>query len=530
MRRAALSLLLLVLLAAPAIAATIRGTSHPDQLKGTRGPDVMFGLAGNDHLQGLAGNDLLDGGAGRDVLVGGPGDDRFETAEDGAPDAVHCGPGSDIVVADLTDGVGGDCEVVSRQVSRDGFSKDDAQHRTQVEPASFAYGRTLVAAFQSGRSVDGGASGIGFATSTDAGKTWRSGFLPSLTVASTPAGPDLRASDPSVAYDAEHNVWLIVSLGIADGAWRLEVSRSGNGLSWGPPVPAVTGPSESLDKEWVACDNWPSSPYRGRCYLSYLDVRTNAIATSTSTDGGVSWGLPVVANPTASDVNGAQPVARPDGTLVVVYSSLTNKTFEEDEVLALRSIDGGATFSAPTRVATLQPNEIRAFRSPPLPAAGSDRDGRLYVVWEDCRFSTSCARNDLVLSTSADGLAWSDPTRIPTTTAAQAQSLVAGLGVDPGSGGGRARLSLVYYVLHLDQTIDVASISSADGGATWSKPQRLNAESMALSWIADTSEGAMVGDYVALSYVAGRPVPIYSLAASPTAPGAFRQSIYARVR
>src|SRR5438874_11316936 len=100
------------------------------------------------------------------------------------------------------------------QLSSDPFQNTDSQHKTQVEPDTFAFGNTVVSTFQSGRFFDGGASDIGWATSTNGGSTWTHGFLPSSTVFATPPGIYPRASDPSVAYDAKHNVWLISWLGI----------------------------------------------------------------------------------------------------------------------------------------------------------------------------------------------------------------------------------------------------------------------------------------------------------------------------
>jgi hypothetical protein len=216
---------------------------------------------------------------------------------------------------------------------------------------------------------------------------------------------------------------------------------------------------------------------------------------------------------------------------VVVYASFTNKRFEEDEMLAVRSSDGGTTFSAPTQVALLQAVTLRGFRAPSLPATAVDRAGRLYLVWEDCRFSALCTRNDLVLSTSADGVAWSDPVRVPTTAAGSStHSLVPGIGVDPATAGAAAHVAIVYYTFRPDLALDVATISSNDGGATWGTSQRLNVEPMDLSWIAETGDGAMVGDYVALSYAGGRAIPIFSLASQPAADGTLRQSIFARKR
>ncbi len=521
-------------------AATISGTDRADRLTGTFRPDRIFGHAGNDVLSGLGADDLLDGGLGRDTLRGGVGNDRLWAAQDGARDAVACGAGRDLANVDLGDAVAADCETVVRQLSRDGFTAVDAQHQTQVEPASASFGRSIVTAFQSGRYASGGAAGIGFASSADAGKTWRSGFLPGLTIYSVPAGSNELTSDPSVAYDAVHRVWLIATLGGTHEQWGLYVSRSSNGISWNLPVTAVLAEPDAVDKEWITCDGWASSPFRGRCYLSYLDADAKQIVTSTSRDGGLTWTTPVAppGPPARTAVNGAQPVARPDGSLVILYSSLYGPSVVDDEILAVRSADGGASFSAPTRVADVALEEVYELRSPTLPTAGVDAGGRLYTAWQDCRFSEECETVDLVLSTSRDGLTWSTPVRIPTTPAgAGVHSLVGGLGVDATSQGAGARLALVYYALPRDCAfqlscpgLDAYMISSRNAGKTWGAPERLSAESMRFTWIADGGFGRMLGDYETLSFVGGRAVPVFSIASEPTVDGTFQQAIFARVR
>src|SRR2546430_10204481 len=105
------------------------------------------------------------------------------------------------------------------QLSSDPYTNPDSNHKTQVEPDTFAFGNTIVAAFQSGRFFDGGASNIGWATSTNAGETWTHGFLPGTTIFATPPGPSKnhRVSDPSVAYDARHKVWIISYLAFFSG-------------------------------------------------------------------------------------------------------------------------------------------------------------------------------------------------------------------------------------------------------------------------------------------------------------------------
>src|SRR6516162_4728203 len=67
-------------------------------------------------------------------------------------------------------------------VSTDPYRNTTSFHRTEVEPDTFSYGSTIVAAFQAGRFDTGGASNVGWATSGNGGRSWAHGFLPSTTV------------------------------------------------------------------------------------------------------------------------------------------------------------------------------------------------------------------------------------------------------------------------------------------------------------------------------------------------------------
>src|SRR5713226_7273376 len=90
------------------------------------------------------------------------------------------------------------------QLSSDPFKNSTSQHKTEVEPDTFASGSTYVSAFQVGRFFNGGASDIGFATSSNGGNSFKKGFLPGTTPFSTPAGIYARVSDASAAFDAKH--------------------------------------------------------------------------------------------------------------------------------------------------------------------------------------------------------------------------------------------------------------------------------------------------------------------------------------
>ena len=88
------------MIAAPA--AGIVGTDRPETIRGTAGPDRISGRGGNDVLIGNGGRDVVDGGRGADRL----------SLRDGERDTAICGPGRDVVLADGSDVVLGDCEVL----------------------------------------------------------------------------------------------------------------------------------------------------------------------------------------------------------------------------------------------------------------------------------------------------------------------------------------------------------------------------------------------------------------------------------
>src|SRR5712692_374256 len=161
------------------------------------------------------------------------------------------------------------------QLSSDPFTNSTSQHRTEVEPDTFAFGSTIVSAFQVGRFFNGGASDIGFATSTNGGKKFTSGFLPGTTPFSTPTGIWARTSDPSVAFDANHGVWLISFLGLFPSGNGSEVDvlvtrSTDGGLTWSNPV-VVNDDGHFNDKNWTVCDNTASSPFYGNCYTEFDD-------------------------------------------------------------------------------------------------------------------------------------------------------------------------------------------------------------------------------------------------------------------
>src|ERR1700682_5033430 len=217
--------------------------------------------------------------------------------------------------------------VTLTRMSSDPFTGGPGQHATEVEPHMFGSGSTLVAAFQTGRIAPGGSTDIGWATSTDGGSTWSHGFLPGVTKGEG-TGPYDAASDPAVAFDAKHGVWMIASLPISNTQQTpaVVVSRSTDGgFTWENPV-SVEVNAISSDKNWIVCDSWASSPHYGTCYMEWDDPGSGEILMSSSTDGGLTWSAAIGTVNRAGGIGG-QPLVQPNGTVVVPIETNAMSSF-----------------------------------------------------------------------------------------------------------------------------------------------------------------------------------------------------------
>src|SRR5947209_11943742 len=373
-------------------------------------------------------------------------------------------------------------------------------HQTEVEPDTFSNGGTIVATFQVGRISDGGACAIGFATSTNNGSTWtNTGLLPGITKWSG-GGHNDRATDPSVAYDARHGVWLISSLTLLEtpsvhGNSVVTSRSTDGGLTWSNPFTTATG--GDLDKNWIVCDNTAASPFYGNCYTQWDDHGAgNLLQMSTSTDGGLTWSAAKTNN---AGVIGGQPVVAPNGTVIVPIANAN-----ETAIGAFTSANGGSSWSAVTTIATISHHTVAgSLREGPLPSAEIDGAGTVYVAWNDCRFRRSCRANDIVLSHSLNstGTSWSSVSRVPIdATNSGIDHFIPGLAVNKATSGSAAQLGLTYYFYPSGSTqLSVGFISSTNAGSTWSTPQTI-ASGMPTGWVATTTQGRMVGDYISTSY------------------------------
>jgi BNR repeat-like domain len=420
------------------------------------------------------------------------------------------------------------------QLGTDTYTSSSSQHQTELEPDTYAYGSTIVAAFQVGRFIDAGSTNIGWATSTDGGTTWKRGSLPGITQFA--GGQYNRVSDPSVAYDAAHYTWIISSLAITGSGKTLaspvlivNLSTDG-GLTWGKPVKVVSGGSTFYDKDWIVCDDTATSAFYAHCYVEWdNDNKDGLILTSTSTDGGHTWGAAQMTADRAHGIGG-QPLVQPNGTVIVPISGYANS-----RMLAFTSTNGGISWNSTVTVAKIT--------SSVLPTAEIDATGKVYLVWVDCQFEKNCStkggggdaellnasvhEDDLVMSTSIDGVTWSPVQLIPIDSLGSGiDHLIPGLGVDKHTSGNTAHLALTFYyhAANCDSNCQyyVGFMSSTDGGAHWTQKIQL-AGPMALTWLPTGRN--KVGDYISTSFCNGLAFPVFSIASEPVS-GHLNEAMY----
>ncbi|HEX9030263.1 MAG TPA: sialidase family protein [Streptosporangiaceae bacterium] len=205
--------------------------------------------------------------------------------------------------------------------------------------------------------------------------------------------------DPALAYDSRGNVYY-AGLGFdrASAPNTVAVNKgtfdsSGN-LTWGAPtfIDQTTSPAIFNDKEWIAADSNASSPYRDRVYVTFTRFVFNPsngafvqapIFFAYSSDGGATFSTPENISGNVLYDQGSRPIVGPDGTLYVIYEGATRLSTLDSQWI-VKSTDGGATFSKPVKIASVQdivPLANTAFRVNSFPAGAAAPNGDLYVAW-----------------------------------------------------------------------------------------------------------------------------------------------------
>jgi hypothetical protein len=298
------------------------------------------------------------------------------------------------------------------------------------------------------------------------------------------------------------------------------LSRSTNGgATWNNPVNiAVATGTQNFDKNWTVCDNTTTSPFYGSCYTTWDDFgHGNLLKIAYSRDGGLTWTLSRTPN---VGVIGAQPLTLPNGNVVVPLDNAS-----ETAIGYTISTNGGVKFGNAFTISSITAaNDPGNIRSGPLPSAEISGDGKIFLTWEDCRFRSGCARNDLVYTTSTNGSTWTAIQRIPTDpggVAGTQNTMIPGIAVDRTTSGSTIKVGVGYYYYPNSSCteatcqLDVGYISSSNGGSTWTAQTMLRGP-MTIDWLPNTTQGRMVGDYMSSSFDANHLAhPVFAEAYAP---------------
>jgi hypothetical protein len=378
-----------------------------------------------------------------------------------------------------------------------------ARHPTQPD--------ILVATFQEGRYVDGGAVDCGYSVTQDGGLTWTRALIPGLTM--VVGGPYYRATDPVAGFDLRGNIYLNTLVALDNSAFNtaaVVISRSTNyGATFDPPIEVTrsTDTSVSLDKNWMAINNFSNTPTAGRIVVTYTRFTATAdpIASSFSTDSGRTWSAPIFVTSPNAQCQGSQPVFLPSGKLAVVYWDFAppDPTYQYIEVVT--STNGGASYTFSNLVAKVlgySPPQVRNGDFLPS-ASGNSTNNSLYVVYQ--ALYQGQPRILFTMSTNA-GVTW--------TTPVPASDNVSNTPVfNPAISASPDGQTLVssFYDERMNPAnsnfVDLFMAQSLDGGATWQPNLRLTTTSSDVRLAPLTSEGYMLGDYLGIAAPIGPDVP-----------------------
>jgi hypothetical protein len=266
--------------------------------------------------------------------------------------------------------------------------------------------------------------------STDGGATWNSTSLPAQA-------SDTFQSDPEVDWASDGTAWaLTVGVDASLNSRVYSFNSSDNGASWNFEA-AVSGAQSSADREIIWVDHSAISPFRDQVYAVWHNGTPVFVARRTAGAGG-TWSAPLqVSGPETITVGiGADVRTNASGDVFVFWPDADGSR----NIVFVKSVDGGATFTTPQVIATT----FATTRRLSIPA-GSPRNLRVYISAGAYRTATK----DMVYA------AWSD--------LSGAAGCATGSG--PGSNTNSTCKTRVWF------------IRSRDGGLTWSVPVKINDQS-----------------------------------------------------
>lgn len=162
--------------------------------------------------------------------------------------------------------------------------------------------------------------------------------------------PNTFGGDPGIAYDGNGVVYYSFVSGNADASSiELVVESSTNkGVSWNAPVVA-DGPSPYVDKPFIAVDTNPLSVFFNRKYVGYDYANGSMLVTYS--DNGTTWTKTTVyTSAIAATQIGAFPAVNSAGNVLLAWDDTGDVS--GGRVIFAKSTNGGAQFGSRVVVAT----------------------------------------------------------------------------------------------------------------------------------------------------------------------------------
>jgi len=310
--------------------------------------------------------------------------------------------------------------------------------------------------------------GIYTSTASGAAGTWKDSLIPGYPgdtsaegQASPLFGPNAAAGDPLLDWDNDHHLFAggISFNRTFPNASGFITPTNGHvfvstytrsvlaplGIDYNRTVIVGEGTPSAFffgrfnDKPSLKVDDWAgTSPHEGNVYVSWTlfpGAGQDQILFSRSTDSGATFSKPIKISKNVASAQGSDIVVQPDGDVYVFWREFDFVAAGVDnEIVFVRSTNGGRTFSDPRTLASIIPHTradqyvsggsardcgdgvflcVSNFvfhRNGTLPQATSDDNGNLYVTWEQTDPSASNGdtyrpdgQGEVVVAKSTDG-------------------------------------------------------------------------------------------------------------------------------
>ncbi len=241
------------------------------------------------------------------------------------------------------------------------------------------------------------------------------------------------------------------------------------------------------DKEFIAVDNDPSSPFYGRIHLVWIDFNAGARIYAIYSDDAINWTNPIALSAAGAGVQGAWPAVAPDGTVYVSWVRFGGNTIS---IESARSTNGGDNWTSIANAATNVsiPEDQGAtnacgrtalkgnLRYLPSPQIVVSPDGVLHSVYTyDPDGNSNGNESDVFYRRSTNqGNSWQPEIRL-NDDGTETDQYFPTISVSPGG-----RLVVAWYDRRLDPNnlrVDYYATTSTDGGASWAPNERISDES-----------------------------------------------------